>query len=1036
MLPRPSNCSIKVGQINLARSKTATEELGTYAKQHNIDILIIQEPYAKSNRIVDLGIKARMVCTQKCAPWAAVAVLNERYTVTQLGQNTTALQASARITTKDWDIIVTSIYGKVTKDSKNDIRRTLRELRDTLMITKDRGHIVGMDANAKSTLWFSKKTDKRGEKLEQFMAQHNLRLANVEQDLTTYEGPRGRSNIDITLTSGNRGPQIVNWSIIGDATTSDHNLIRFNIVKKSTTEEEIRRIKGLLVTNKKFDKLRKELEKSMRVLATPPTNKDEINKQTEELTVAIQTACRNTFSPRKNTRNKPWWNSSLDKKKKACYHARRAYQRAETQTTKVREHDKYKEARKAYTEAIVQAKRESWKRFVEGEGTGDVWRVVQAVKKLDDLPRPIATTTTQMQTQTWEAVADGWLDHFLKTDEENEDTDWQKEWRTTSKTPSNNNIKTKIEPKEIIAYIKVLKTRVAPGLDDIGNIIVKAAPDIIAKYMTTIVNACLQQGVFPDIWKEARMITLIKGPKKDRNEMASYRPICLLSTLGKLFERILRSRIQDTIKENPRQFGFTQGRSTTDAIQEIVNHRESKAKLVIAVMLDISAAFDSVWWPSVLMALKENDCPRDVYTVMQDYFKNRQVILQEGDSTRRRVQSRGCPQGSVLGPTLWNLVFDGLLRDIETQTKGQPTAYADDLVIVVEGENIQEIEREAQYCVNRVMEWCGKHKLGVSTEKSCLLMLKGNIRGQNPAIHLGNQKMRMEQSAKYLGIEIDKGIRFHSHCSIVREKVKNVFHKFRGIARSKWGLRHESLQIIYKAICIPIITYGAGAWAEYATQKDFQILTRAQRAALLVITRAYRTISEPALLVIANVKTVQHKLEDERLKRAIRQTRVLHIGGAEYDPKKKSASTLRDENEARQQTEQQRTWETDSRGRTTFEFFPTIAGRREAIWIKPNYYLTQFLSGHGNFRSKLRKFSLVKTDKCQCGSKDTPRHTFYECERFKTIRETYKRKILSVGLKWPPSSEQSIQENIIKETTEYVAEILKEKEVWDHEIPT
>ena len=412
------------------------------------------------------------------------------------------------------------------------------------------------------------------------------------------------------------------------------------------------------------------------------------------------------------------------------------------------------------------------------------------------------------------------------------------------------------------------------------------------------------------------------------------------------------------------------------------------------------------------------------------------MILQEGDKVRQRGQTRGCPQGSVLGQILWNLVFRGLLSEIEIHTEGKPTAYADDLAIVVAGANRQEIEHKAQHCVNRVLEWCDRHKLCVSTDKSCLLLLKGTIRQDDvPVIRLGgNQIMRMDQSVTYLGIVIDKGTRFHTHCSRIREKVKTIFHKFRGIARSKWGFRHESLQIIYTSICNPVLTYGAGAWAEYVTQKDIQILTKVQRAALLVITRAYRTISEPALLVIANVKTAKHLLEDEQLRHAIRQSRSAHVGGAEYDPINKSPAVLKEECEAQQLAEQQQAWETDSRGRATFEFFPIIAERRKSTWIQPNYYTTQFLSGHGNFRSKLRKFSLVKTDKCRCGSVDTPFHTFYECERFKNLRDMYEHKIRSGGLNWLLSPRQSISESIVKETVEYVAEVLKEKEVWDHEM--
>ena len=198
----------------------------------------------------------------------------------------------------------------------------------------------------------------------------------------------------------------------------------------------------------------------------------------------------------------------------------------------------------------------------------------------------------------------------------------------------------RVEPGEIKEIIGKLRTRVAPGLDEIGNKIVKAAPETISTTMATIINACLQQGVFPDAWKRARLITLLKGPNRDRSAMSSYRPVCLLSTLGKLFEKVLEVRIQGAANEDPRQFGFKQGRNTTNAIEELTKYRESKEKHVVAIMLDISSAFDCIWWPSALMAPKENNCPRDVYKVLQDYFRNREVVLQEGAFNRRRSQAR------------------------------------------------------------------------------------------------------------------------------------------------------------------------------------------------------------------------------------------------------------------------------------------------------------------------------------------------------------------------------------------------------------
>ena len=97
MYAKPTGVRIRVGQINLARSGTTTEELGVYVRRHGIDILLIQEPYARSNRTINLGVKSRIVSVQTCIPWAAIAVLNDNYVVTQISQATTAQIGRAHV---------------------------------------------------------------------------------------------------------------------------------------------------------------------------------------------------------------------------------------------------------------------------------------------------------------------------------------------------------------------------------------------------------------------------------------------------------------------------------------------------------------------------------------------------------------------------------------------------------------------------------------------------------------------------------------------------------------------------------------------------------------------------------------------------------------------------------------------------------------------------------------------------------------------------------------------------------------------------
>ena len=158
-------------------------------------------------------------------------------------------------------------------------------------------------------------------------------------------------------------------------------------------------------------------------------------------------------------------------------------------------------------------------------------------------------------------------------------------------------------------------------------------------------------------------------------------------------------------------------------------------------------------------------------------------------------------------------MFSNLLRDIEANTEGNPTAYADDLTIVVSGKSRTEIESKARYCVERTQGWCRKHKLSVSAQKSCFIQLKGTFRrGDTPDIRLEDGRaIHMVQTATYLGVEIDKGVRFHTHCVNVGEKAKNTFQKFKNIAKSKWGLEHESLQAIYRSIFVPTVVWSRSA---------------------------------------------------------------------------------------------------------------------------------------------------------------------------------------------------------------------------------
>lgn len=168
-------------------------------------------------------------------------------------------------------------------------------------------------------------------------------------------------------------------------------------------------------------------------------------------------------------------------------------------------------------------------------------------------------------------------------------------------------------------------------------------------------NCALTQGTFPSQYKKAQIKVLLKGQDKDPTDAKSYRPISLLPITGKILEKAIAGRLKDLAhnseRSSTRQYGFRPGRSTEDAIVELQRVvRSAQGKYAVGLLFDISGAFDNVWWPSILGNLKARNCPRNLYRLISSYLSNRKAIIAGNAASVEKKVTKGCPQGSVLGP--------------------------------------------------------------------------------------------------------------------------------------------------------------------------------------------------------------------------------------------------------------------------------------------------------------------------------------------------------------------------------------------------
>lgn len=513
--------------------------------------------------------------------------------------------------------------------------------------------------------------------------------------------------------------------------------------------------------------------------------------------------------------------------------------------------------RRRISEAVHETVVDAWKSKVEtmdSRNMSDVWRVSRTLSNPSQSIHPLvvgpdvtaftpeekATALADVLETTFQPVEQNLnLPHIRAVEESVRDF--------LSREPENGIRPTNTH--EVAHFIRHLGPHKAAGADGIQGIILQHLPSSAMKRIAEIINNILASGHYPIPWKEAHVV-LFPKPGKDKTNPSNYRPISLLSCLSKLAERVIHRRLTEVVLPQIRneQFGFHPGRSTTHQalrMTEDITWAMSTKRVVAAAYLDIERAFDKVWHEGLLVKLLGMGVPDGMIRLISNYLRGRTFKTRVGTSfsTPREIHA-GVPQGSIIGPILFNIFINDLPFRYIHGRSSHLYIYADDTALLAMGKTYRLASRRLQSILDHLQPWFHDWRIKVNVEKcqAILFSLRARLEDIPPPPTLFGQEMPWMNQIKYLGIIMDSHLTFRDHIQSLLCKANGLIVRHYPILAA---LTPDNLGVgltMYKALIRSVITYAAPAWG-FAAVSHLRKLQVIQNQVIRLITHLPRVAS-------------------------------------------------------------------------------------------------------------------------------------------------------------------------------------------------
>lgn len=827
--------NITIAQFNIQSLNNKKALLENFLYEKDIDICMLNETWLKSENTNFSVSGYNIVLQNGPGGHGGVAILIKnsfKYSVIHTPYYDFLQTAAINLKTNAGNLTLLCAYAPPNCVGRRFKCRKLKQIIDTL----PKPIMLSGDLNAHHVAFGCRSSNTRGNDVYNLLDECDLCILNTGSPTTVGTIRSNPSSIDITCVSPDVAP-LCEWTVHEDPMGSYHFPILVDIqisVQKYVTGTPSERFNYRQADWSKFSS---ESEKAFDNINYDQSPLEIYNSFCDILNSLKHNCIPKIVShyPYKMKTPAPWWDKECAD---AVNNSRSALRNYRSNPT-IPNYIEYKKVDALKKKLLSQKKKDSWRSLCEAFNrytpVSMIWNHIRRFKR--------AGCRKSSKNDEW---IPSFVNKFAPLSPPEKDIDTVR-LNTIFDSPGKTEGYFLTEPFNFNEFKMALNSRkdTTPGLDDISYKLIKQLHPKAQNILLNTYNLLWENGCIPEAWKTQCVIPILK-PDKPENDCDSYRPISLSSCIGKLFENMLKLRLEfyyETYNILPQQqFGFRKGKSAsenyisliTDIKNSFFNH-----SYTACAFLDVCSAFDNVNPTILIQILNQAGIPGKICKWIFNFLYNRTMYVKFNNIVHGpRQVYKGTMQGSTISPLLFG-IYTSQINEYLTDPSVKCLLFADDIVVYSVNKDVNMAIRSLNKGLSQILNFYNSLSLKINVNKSeAMIFSKKDVYFDDiQKVNYDGSNLNWVKEKKFLGIYLDTKLKFETHINYIIGNASRGLNILRSLAGVHWGSDPNILSMLYKSIVRSHFDYSSLAYmnANISYLKKLDVI---QNKALRIITGA------------------------------------------------------------------------------------------------------------------------------------------------------------------------------------------------------